>query len=129
MNARGLALGASLLLATTACCATPDDEVGEPDDPPLEDAPLDLQGDAVDVVHGALRVRATMTDGSPDVSVALGGGCEAREVGAGLSTATTLTWRLGENDVVDAIDCGLVVRAKVHVGRRTGNRVAPLGVT
>jgi hypothetical protein len=129
MNARGLALGASLLLATTVHCGTPDDEVGEPDDPPLEDAPLDLQVDAVDVVHGALRVRATMTGGSPDVSVALGGSCEAREVGAGLSTATTLTWTLGENDVVDAIDCGLVVRATVHVGRRTGNRLAPLGVS
>jgi hypothetical protein len=128
MNARGLTLGASLLLATTAHCATPEEEGGDPD-PPLEDAPLDLQVDAVDVVHGALRLRATMTGGSPDVSVALGGSCEPREVGAGLSTATALTWTLGENDVVDAIDCGLVVRATVHVGRRTGNRIAPLGVS
>jgi hypothetical protein len=128
MNARGLALRASLLLATTAHCATPEEDGGDPD-PPLEDAPLDLQVDAVDVVHGALRLRATMTGGSPDVSVALGGSCEPREVGAGLSTATALTWTLGEKDVVDAIDCGLVVRATVRVGRRTGNRVAPLGVS
>jgi hypothetical protein len=129
MNARGLALRASLLLATTAHCATPDDEGGDPDDPPVEDAPLDMQVDAVDVVHGALRLRATMADGGPDVSVSLGGTCEPREVGAGLSTATAFTWTLGEKDVVGAIDCGLLVRATVRVGRHTAHRVAALGVS
>jgi hypothetical protein len=129
MNARGLALGASLLLATTAHCATPEEEGGHPDEAPVEDAPLDLQVDAVEVVHGALRLRATMTGGSPDVSVALGGGCDAREVGGGLSTATALSWTLGETDVADAIDCGLLVRATIRVGGRTATRVAALGVT
>jgi hypothetical protein len=129
MNARGLALRASLLLATTACCAAPEDEGGDPDETPVEDVPLDLQVDAVDVVHGALRLRATMTGGGPDVSVALGGSCEAREVGGGLSTATALTWTLGETDVADAIDCGLIVRATVRAGRRPASWVASLGLT
>jgi hypothetical protein len=130
MNARGLALRASLLLATTAHCATPEEDGGDrADDTPVEDVPLDLQVDAVEVVHGALRLRATMIGGSPDVSVALGGTCEAREVGGGLSTAMSLTWTLGEADVADAIDCGLLVRATVRAGRRTARRVAPLAVS
>jgi hypothetical protein len=129
MNARGLALRASLLLATTAHCATPEDEAGDPDDTPIEDVPLDLHVDAVDVVHGALRLRATMAGGSADVSVTLGGRCEGREVGGGWSTATGLSWTLGETEVADAIDCGLRVRATVRAGRRTATRVAPLGLS
>ena len=59
----------------------------------------------------------------------LGGDCEHREVGGGLSTPSTLVWSLGDDDVADAIGCGLVVRARVRDGARHVNKVVELGVT
>jgi hypothetical protein len=59
------------------------------------------------------------------VSVRLGGDCEHREVGGGLSTLSTLVWSLGDRDVAAAIGCGLVVRARVRDGSaRIVNKVA-----
>lgn len=103
------------------------------DDPsaqtPDEEQALDLSVDSLDVVHGALRVSATMVDGAADVSVRLGGDCEPREVGGGLSTRSTLVWSLGDRDVAEAIGCGLMVRARIRDGARWVNKVAEIGLT
>jgi hypothetical protein len=110
-------------------CAPPPGAEGDADDEPEEELPLRLAVDSVDVVHGALRVIATMTEGSADVSVRLGGDCEHREAGGGLSTISTLVWAFGEEDLADAIDCGLVVRARVREGRRYVAKRAELAVS
>ena len=84
--------------------------------------------DSLDVIHGALRIVATMADGSADVSVVLGGTCEHREVGGGVSTATTLVWALEERDVAEAIDCSLTVHARAREGGQPVDKVADLAV-
>jgi hypothetical protein len=124
MDVRGsLATGSLIVCAMGGCAAHPGEE-----ELPAKDQPLDISVDSLDVVHGALRVGATMVDGAADVSVRLGGDCEHREVGGGLSTLSTLVWALGDNDVAEAIGCGLVVRARVRDGVRSVNKVAELGV-
>ena len=95
---------------------------------PVEDQPLGITVDALDVVHGALRISATMVDGAADVSVRLGGDCEPREVGGGLSTLSTLVWSLGDREVAAAIGCGLAVRARVRDGADWVNKVGELAV-
>jgi hypothetical protein len=77
-------------------------------------------------VHGALRIVATMVDGSADVSVRLGGDCEHRDVGGGLATPSALVWSFGDGDLAEAIGCGLVVRAHARGGGRRVDRVAEL---
>jgi hypothetical protein len=103
-----------------------------PDDPaeeaPAEDQPLDMTVDSLDIAHGALRLSATMVDGAADVSVRLGGDCEHREIGGGVSTRATLVWSLGDSEVAEAIGCGLSVRARVRGGPRPVNKVAELDV-
>src|SRR5580704_14695470 len=119
---------AALCLVLGAGCAGQlglDDAPGEA---PAPDEPLDMTVDALDVVHGALRIRATMLDGSADVSVRLAGACEHREVGGGTSTRSTFVWALGEKDVADAITCGLLVCARVQDGEHHVNKLAELGV-
>ncbi len=117
------------LIGAMSACAVPAGE-GDPwEETPTKDEPLDVTVDSLDVVHGALRVSATMVDGAADVSVRLGGDCEHREVGGGLSTLSTLVWAIGDNDVAEAIGCGLRVRARVRDGARHVNKVAELAVT
>jgi hypothetical protein len=129
MDTRGLAAGVSLLLlAATAGCAAPPGAASEPE-APEEEVPLDLAVDSVDIVHGALRLSATMVDGAADVSVSLGGDCEHREVGGGWSTVSTLVWTFGAADVADAIGCGLAVRARVRTGSQNVTKVAELALT
>ncbi len=128
MDARGLVVGISLLAMATAHCATPPKPEDEADEGPIEEAQLDLTVDSVDVIHGALRLRATMVDGAADVSVTLGGDCERREAGGGLSTASTLTWTLGDGDLADALGCGLAVRANVRSGGRYVSKLAQLAI-
>jgi hypothetical protein len=128
MNVRGSLATISLVLCAIGGCAAP--AGGDPSgETPAEDEPLDLAVDSLDIVHGALRLTATMMDGSADVSVRLGSDCDHREVGGGVSTRSTLVWSLGDDDVADAIGCGLVVRARVRDGTRHVNKVAELGVT
>jgi hypothetical protein len=129
MNVRGSLATISLVLGMVAGCASPAGDDDPSEETAAEEEPLDLTVDSLDIVHGALRLRATMVDGSADVSVRLGSDCEHREVGGGLSTPSTLVWSLGDDDVADAIGCGLVVRARVRDGARHVNKVAPLGVT
>ncbi len=74
----------------------------------------------MDIVHGALRISATMADGAADVSVRLDGDCEHHDVGGGISTRAALVWSLGEEEVAEAMQCGLQVRAR---GREDGRRV------
>ena len=140
MNARGLfaALGAiawlggfGVVIAGSAGCMAPpdnDDEsqaLQEEEDP---EEPLDLTIDALDVVHGSLRIIATMTDGAADVSVRLGGDCEHHEVGGGISTPSTFVWAFSEDDVADALECGLEVRARARDGDTFVSKVATLDV-
>src|SRR5579862_7025421 len=109
-------------------CAAP----AGPEEPPPEvvrQESMDVSVDSLDVLHGALRIVATMGDGSADVSVVLGGTCDHREVGGGMSTARTLVWALEERDVADAIDCGLTVHARAREGGRPVDKVADLTVT
>jgi hypothetical protein len=129
MDGRSLIAAAAVLVSATAACATPPGAEGVADEEPEEEVPLQLAVDSVDVVHGALRVIATMTEGSADVSVRLGGDCEPREAGGGFSTISTLVWTFREDDLADAIDCGLVVRARVRTGRRYEIKRAEVAVS
>jgi hypothetical protein len=126
MNARGI-LAACLAAGAMVGCAAASGEDGS-GEAPAPDEVLEMNVDSVDVVHGALRITATMVDGSADVSVRLGGDCEHLDVGGGLSTPSTLVWSLGDGDVADAIRCGLVVRAHAREGARSVDRVAELAV-
>ncbi len=145
MNARGLfaarwavvCLGSLAVMACgtgiTGCMAPPEEgeETRASEEAPQEEdveEPLDLSVDTLDVVHGSLRIIATMTDGAADVSVLLGGDCDHREVGGGISTLSTLVWAFGEEDVADALKCGLVVRARAKDGDGFVSKVAPLDV-
>jgi hypothetical protein len=122
-----LAVASVIALATSACAApTAEDDAAQ--EAPEEQEPLEVTVDTLDVVHGALRLSATMVDGAAGVSMRLGGDCEQREVGGGLSTLSTVVWSLGDVDVADAIGCGLLLRARVRDGTRYVNRVAELGV-
>lgn len=117
-----------LIVGATDGCAARAGEDGAPEQLAAEDEPLGITVDSLDVVHGALRLRASMVDGAADVTVRLGGDCEPREVGGGLSTRSTLVWLFGETDVADAIGCGLVVRARLRDGARSLTKRAELGV-
>ncbi len=59
----------------------------------------------------------------------MGRAAEHREVGGGLSTLSTFVWAIGDNDVAEALGCGLLVRARVRDGARHVNKVAELAVT
>jgi hypothetical protein len=127
MDARG-SLAAACLVAGALCgCEAPTGS-DPPLDPPETDEALDVAVDSVDVVHGALRITATMVDGAADVSVRLGGSCDHREVGGGMATPSTLVWTLSDSDVAASMKCGLNVRARAHDGGRRVNRVADLAV-
>jgi hypothetical protein len=127
MNVLGSLATASLLVCAMGCAPVGEDE--PPEETPAEDQPLDVTVDSLDVVHGALRLQATMVDGAADVSVRLGGDCAHREIGGGLSTRSTLVWLLRDDDLVEAMACGLVVRARARESSRYVNRVAELPVT
>jgi hypothetical protein len=124
---RSLAM-VSAIVGALSGCATGPGEHGPPGETSVEDQPLDMAIDALDIVHGALRLTATMVDGAADLSVRLGGSCDHREVGGGLSTPSTLVWSLGDSEVAEAIGCGLVVRARLRDGDRSVNKVAQLEV-
>jgi hypothetical protein len=128
MNVLGALAAVLLTVGAMSGCAAGTAETDAADEAP-PDEPLGITVDAVDVAHGALRFGATMIDGAADVSVRLGGDCEHREVGGGLSTLSTLVWSLGDLDVAAAIGCGLVVRARVRDGARVVNKVAEVDVT
>jgi hypothetical protein len=127
MNVRGALAAATLLVGALGGCATPAGEDDASPDAPEEEQPLDLTVDSVDVVHGALRISATMVDGAADVSVRLAG-CDQTAVGGGLATPSMLVWSLADSDLAAAIHCQLLVRARVRDGARYLRKVAELGV-
>jgi hypothetical protein len=86
-----------------------EDATGSP-----EVSPLDLTVDRVELVHGAVRLSATMVDGSADVSVLLGDACDRREVGRGMATRSNLVWAFAESEIAEGLACDLVVVARVH---------------
>ncbi len=112
MRTRGLTAGALALAAATMSCA-----IGPGDDEattaPPEPIPLDLSIDRVDIAHGALRLRATMIDGSADVWLTTGDSCGSVDIGRGSTTRSTFVWSLAEDEVVLAMKCDLVARARV----------------
>jgi hypothetical protein len=120
-----------VLLAATLSCASGGDDpsVQEPSIAEEEEA-LDLSVDRVDIVHGALRMSATMRAGSADVSILLAPSCERRQVGRGMATRTALVWALSERDLADVLGCAaLLVRARVATERgRHVSKIATLGV-
>ncbi len=124
MNVRGALAAVSLLVGALGCTAPAGEESSEE---PEEEVPLDITVDSVAVVHGALRITATMVDGAADVSVRLAG-CDHREVGGGISTASALVWSLGDSDLAASIGCHLLVRAHVRESGRPVSKVAELGV-
>jgi hypothetical protein len=128
MDVRRSLATVSLVVGALAGCAARPEVLDPSEETPAEDQPLDIAIDALDIVHGALRLSATMVDGAADLSVRLGGDCEHREVGGGLSTRSTLVWSLSDHDVAEAIACGLVVRARVRDPTRYVNKVAELEV-
>lgn len=128
MDVRGSLATAWLLMIPLGGCAAPTAEEAAPQEAPVAEEPLDMTVEALDVVHGALRLSVTMVDGAADVSVRLAGPCEKREIGGGLSTRSTLVWSLGDGDLAEAIRCGLLLRARVREGVRAVDRIAELGV-
>jgi len=128
MPARGSFATASLIVCSLGGCAPPAAQDEAAYEAPTLREPLDLTVDALDVVHGALRVRATMVDGAADVSVRLGGDCAHLQVGGGTSTASTFAWRLADRDLAGAIGCGLEVHARLREAGRAVDKVAALGV-
>lgn len=112
----------ALCLATASCAAPSNNEmIASPAPPPEIEEALTLSVDALDVRHGSLRIEASMVDGSADVSMWLGGTCEAREVGHGFATRSGFAWSLSRDEVARAIECNLVVR--VRAIDDDGNRV------
>jgi hypothetical protein len=112
MLCRGLAAGAlALLAATVGCVAGEGDDEATVEAP--EELPLDLTIDKLDIAHGALRLSATMSEGSADVSLLLGEACGSAEVGRGMANRSTFVWALAEDEVALAMKCDLVVRARV----------------
>jgi hypothetical protein len=83
--------------------------------------PLVLTVDAVELQHGTLRIDASMEDGSPDVTVSLGPGCDGREVGGGFAGRDAFVWHLSSDEIADAVSCDLVVR--VHARGDDGRPV------
>jgi hypothetical protein len=129
MEVRSSLARAMLLIAgALGGCAAATGEDGVSDDEAIPEEPLEISVDALDVVHGTLRVSATMVDGAADVSIRLGGDCEHREIGGGLSTPTTLIWSFRDGDVADAIGCGLTVRTRVRERGHAVDKVAELAV-
>jgi len=107
----------ALCLATASCAAPGNNEQAEGSvapQPEIEEIeePLALSVDALDIRHGTLRIEATMDDGSADVSMWLGEGCETREVGHGIATRSGFAWSLSRDEIARAIECSLTV--KVH---------------
>ncbi len=122
------------LAATAAICLTSACAVGNGPSrartPPETEEPLYVQVDDLDVRHGSLRIEATMLEGSADVSMWLGPKCPAREVGRGFATPAGFAWSLSGDEVADAIECSLVVRARtVDDDGRYVRKVAPLPVS
>lgn len=115
------AVAALALCLATASCAAPSstdqahgasaEREPEPEIEEIEE-PLALSVDALDIRHGTLRIEASMDDGSADVSMWLGEGCEAREVGHGIATRSGFAWSLSRDEIARAIECSLTV--KVH---------------
>ncbi len=112
MLSRGLTAGALALLASTVSCIAGEGDDEATVEPPAE-VPLDLTVDQVDIAHGALRLRATMREGSADVSVSVGKACGSTEVGRGMANRSTFVWALAEDELALAMKCDLVVRARV----------------
>lgn len=109
-------------LATAGCAATSNDNQEAPPPPPPEmEEPLELTVDDLALRNGTLRISATMTDGSADVSMWLGDACDPHEVGHGFATRAGFTWALSADDVTRAFECGLVVNA--HGVNEDGERV------
>jgi len=117
MDTRARGPGAAVLLvllAMAAGCEAPSGDEDEPAPEPEQILPLDVTVDRVDISHGALRLSATMVEGSADASVRLGDACDGREVGRGMATLSTLVWALDESELADALACNLVVHARVR---------------
>jgi|HubBroStandDraft_1064217.scaffolds.fasta_scaffold141585_1 hypothetical protein len=109
---RGLTVAALGLFAATMGCAAggiDEDSTAEP----AADEPLDLTIDRVDVAHGALRLSASMIDGSADVSLSAGPPCGGGELGRGMATRSGFVWALAEDELALALTCDLVVHARV----------------
>jgi hypothetical protein len=127
MGRRRTAAGLLLLLAATTNCAgaaVGDDDVSRQE----AEAPLDLSVDRVDVLHGSLRVTATMHEGSAESSVRLGPGCDPREVGGGMATPSRLVWILSRGELAASLRCGLVVMARVTAAAGSATKVASMPV-
>jgi hypothetical protein len=125
MNVRGALAAISLLVGALGCTAPAGEDL--PGEEPEPEVPLDITVDAIAIVHGALRISATMVDGAADVSVRLAA-CDHREVGGGVSTASALVWSLGDSDLAASIGCNLLVRARVRESGRSVSKVAELDV-
>jgi hypothetical protein len=117
-----------LLATSLSCLPRPADR--SDDEPPAktEEEPLDLTIDRVDLSHGVLRLKATMNDGSADVSILLGTACEPRELGGGLATASSLVWSLAEDDLAGALGCDILVVARASTSTGTVLKTAPVPV-
>ncbi len=118
----------ALFAVTAGCAAGAEERVETEGVDDVEASPLEITVERVEVVHGALRVRGEMADGSADVWWSLGDACDGREVGRGFATRASFTWMLDEGELADALACGLVVRARTRSGARRRIETAVLPV-
>lgn len=119
MNAPKWAAARFVVLAATAHCAmAATGSPGDPESAPEDEVPLELSVSGADIVHGGLRVRATMQEGSADLAIVLGSDCEHREVGGGITTPSAFAWIFGPDDLAAALRCNLIVIA--HTRDATG---------
>ncbi len=112
MLCRRTAAQAFVLLAATLSCQAGAGDSSEGELPTEQEEPLDFSVVRVEVAHGALRLSATMREGSADVSIWLGAECERRVVGGGMATPSSLVWTLGADDLARALGCDLLVVAR-----------------
>lgn len=101
--------------AATGCAAPTPETARAVMATPLPDVelPLSIDVDSVAVRHGALKITASIEDGSPDVSLWVGPRCDKREIGHGIATRTGFVWRLGGDDLARALACDVTVRVRV----------------
>ena len=111
-----LVVGTGVLCAVLSGChsSETDDDSETEAEAESEPEPLELSIDGVSVSDGELRLDATFTEGSADVSIwAANASCERKEIGHGIATRMGFTWRLDGADLADAIRCNLLVRVRV----------------
>jgi hypothetical protein len=122
MSARAKLLPFLISVALTGC-ATAEDELTS-----QEETPLTVEVERVEVARGVLRLDARTENGSADLTVTLGGGCEKKgtEIGRGIATGAHFAWSFTSDELADVLACGAIAIDARHGG---AHRRAVLGAS